>query len=132
MMTQTRTPEPSTSSVAKPSTQAPKATAQRVQNQQPNVDIYENEREFFLIADVPGATKDSLTVQFDRGQLSFEATAVEAKQADGRVTKYLRAFSVPDTVDSTKIEAELEAGVLRMHLPKVESAKPVQIPVRGA
>ena len=104
----------------------------RTRAEHPNVDIYENEREFLVIADVPGATTDSLTVQFDRGELSFEATADMTNFPGGESTSYQRAFAIPDTVDSSKIDAELDAGVLRLRLPKVESAKPKQIPVRGA
>lgn len=100
-----------------------------------HVDIYENEREFLVIADVPGATKESLTIQFDRGELSFEASVDLSKFAEGPAQvcgySYQRAFAIPDTVDSAKIDAELDAGVLRLRLPKVETAKPMQIPVRG-
>lgn len=129
MMPQTAPSNPASTKTAGTKAEPQKA---RVRTQQPNVDIYENEREFLLVADVPGATKDSLTVQFDRGELAFEATAVVAKLPDAQTRRYSRAFAIPDTVDSTKIEAELDAGVLRLRLPKVESAKPRQIPVRGA
>ncbi|MFO0664891.1 MAG: Hsp20/alpha crystallin family protein [Polyangiaceae bacterium] len=94
----------------------------------PRVDIYENEREFLLVADVPGVSPETLTVKFERGELSFEGSQPD-NVARGR---YVRVFSIPDTVDSGKIEAHLDAGVLRLHLPKMESAKPRQIAVRGA
>jgi len=44
--------------------------------------------------------------------------------------EYLRTFSVPQTIDISKVHAELKDGVLRLHLPKSEAAKPKQIEIK--
>ena len=47
------------------------------------------------------------------------------------VGDFFRAFRITETVDGSKIWAELKHGVLTLHLPKVEAAKPRKITVRG-
>jgi HSP20 family molecular chaperone IbpA len=44
----------------------------------------------------------------------------------------VRSFSVPQAIDVEKVEAELKNGVLRLHLPKSETAKPRQIEIQTA
>jgi len=46
--------------------------------------------------------------------------------------EYRRVFSVPQTIDMDKVNAELKDGVLRLHLPKSEAAKPKQIEIKIA
>lgn len=45
--------------------------------------------------------------------------------------EYKRSFSVPQTIDVSKVDAELKDGVLRLHLPKSEAAKPRQIEIKA-
>jgi len=90
----------------------------------PKVDVYENEDEYLVIADVPGVSQDHLNVAFARGELTLEGTNGD------RV--YQRAFTVPDGIDGSSIQAELVNGVLSVHLPKAPEVKPRRIPVRSA
>ncbi len=95
----------------------------------PVVDIYENEDEILLHADMPGVIKEQVTVHVDNGKLEISGTRkVEKKGASnweefGDV-EYRRVFSVPQSIDVGKVKAELKEGVLRLHLPKSEAAKP--------
>lgn len=99
----------------------------------PFVDIFENNDEILLIADMPGVTKEALQLRIDKDVLSLEGS----KSADGDKLlrceivpcTYARSFTLPPTVDGEKISASLEHGVLRVHLPKRESVKPRQIQV---
>ncbi len=100
----------------------------------PLVDIYENEHEILLHADMPGVAKEDITVNVDNGKLSI--SGVRTLATSGAVTltefgdvEYRRNFSVPQTIDVAKVNAELKNGVLELHLPKSEAAKPKQIEI---
>ena len=102
----------------------------------PLVDIYENDDEILLHADMPGVEKDNIKVNIDNGTLTLSAvrnlgakrTATWEEFGD---LEYKRSFSVPQTIDVSKIDAELKNGVLRLHLPKSEAAKPRQIAIKS-
>lgn len=101
----------------------------------PTVDIYENEDEILLHADMPGVVKEDISVDIDNGTLSI--SGVRKLKTEGVATyeefsdvEYVRSFSVPQTIDVEKVEAELKNGVLRLHLPKSEAAKPRQIEIK--
>ena len=103
----------------------------------PLVDIYENDEEILLRADMPGVEKKDITVNIDNGKLSFGGTIkVESKGAVqweeiGNV-EYQRTFSVPQAIDMERLNAELKNGVLSLHLPKSEATKPRQIEIKAA
>ena len=103
----------------------------------PAVDIYENDNEILLHADMPGVVKENISVDIDNGTLSI--SGVRKLETEGAATyeefsdvEYVRSFSVPQTIDVGKVEAELKNGVLRLHLPKSEAAKPRQIEIKTA
>ena len=102
----------------------------------PLVDIYENDDEILLHADMPGIEKDNISVNVDNGTLTL--SAVRKLETKGVTTweefgdvEYKRSFSVPQTIDISKVDAELKDGVLRLHLPKSEAAKPRQIDIKA-
>jgi HSP20 family molecular chaperone IbpA len=102
----------------------------------PLVDIYENDDEILLHAEMPGVKKDDITVNIDNGNLTL--TSVRSISRDGAAeweefgdVEYQRAFSVPQTIDVNKVSAELKDGVLALHLPKSEAAKPKQIEIKA-
>jgi len=93
----------------------------------PAVDIYENEQEYLVLADLPGVANDGVQIRFEKGELSLFAQRSESAQADFR-----RLFTIPETVDSERIDAKLQAGVLHLVLPKASKAKPRQITVKAS
>lgn len=100
----------------------------------PVVDIYENEDEILLQADMPGVTKEQVTINVDNGKL--EISGIRKLQTKGTSTwqefgdvEYRRIFSVPQSIDVGKVNAELKEGVLKLHLPKTEAAKPRTIQI---
>ena len=100
----------------------------------PVVDIYENEDEILLQADMPGVTKEQVTINVDNGKLEISGT--RKLQSKGTSTwqefgdvEYRRVFSVPQSIDVGKVNAELKEGVLKLHLPKTEAAKPRTIQI---
>ena len=103
----------------------------------PVVDIYENTDEILLHADMPGVAKEDITVNVDNGKLSIMGMrrvtgGGAANWAEFGDVEYTRVFSVPQAIDVGKVNAELRDGVLRLHLPKSEAAKPRQIEIKAA
>ena len=102
----------------------------------PAVDIYQSAEELLIVADLPGVTRAGLDLSYERGQIRI-AGRPEASPTSGTLLygprarpSYTRTFSIPGTIDVTRISAELDDGVLRLHLPKAELAKPRQIVVQ--
>ena len=101
----------------------------------PRVDVYENEKEILLLADLPGVTKDDLVIQADGDTLTLEARRSGAASGTALATEYepvdfSRTFTISQVIDKDRIEAKLDAGVLRLHLPKQSAQTPRKIPVR--
>lgn len=100
----------------------------------PRVDIYENDDGILLYADMPGVAKEDINVNVDNGTLVI--SGVRTLQSAGVANveefvdvEYRRTFSVPQTIDVAKVNAELNEGVLKLLLPKSEAAKPRQIEI---
>jgi len=87
------------------------------------VDVFENDREFLLVADLPGVPKGGADITLERNRLIVQASA--------HARRYRRELIVPQTVDAEGVEAEIKAGVLTVHLPKRPEQQPKQITVRG-
>lgn len=102
----------------------------------PAVDIFENERQINLLADMPGVAPADVKIDLDDGLLSIsgEVKPFEAKDESDVLTefdtgRYFRQFTLSEVIDQGMIEAKLEDGVLRLTLPKAEKAIPRQITV---
>lgn len=105
----------------------------------PPVDITEDASGVTLWADLPGVTRDKLDVSVHDGNLRIEAEAIvpmppglRVQHAEIRQPHFARAFSLSPDLDSTKIEANLQDGVLRLKIPRREEARPRRIPVSVA
>ena len=103
----------------------------------PRVAIYETENELTLNADLPGVKPGDVDLRYEQGELLLHGR-VTPRQAQGNVLlreyevgDFYRAFAIHESIDGSKIEAEFKNGVLVVHLPKVEAARPRQITVRG-
>jgi HSP20 family protein len=103
----------------------------------PLVDVYENDQEILLIADLPGVKKEDLRIDLDKDRLTIEARrsngAAEGVElgAEYRPSDFRRSFLVPRGIDREKVDAELRAGVLRLSLPRADALKPRTIQVRA-
>jgi HSP20 family protein len=122
--------------LTKHSQSAPERVEERV-TVRPRVDVYENRDELLLLADLPGAGKDTINVHLDKGQLTIEARRAGGELrgtllvAEHRPLDYHRAFAIPQGIDGAKIDAQFTDGVLRVRLPKSEALKARRIDVRG-
>lgn len=102
----------------------------------PVVDIFENDDEILLHADMPGLKKEAISINIDNGRLVLTGTRTLEKS--GAVSweefgdvEYRRVFSVPQTIDVARVNAELNNGVLKLQMPKFEKAKPRQIEIKA-
>ncbi len=105
----------------------------------PNVDIVEHKDELIVMADMPGTSSEDIDIQFENGTLTLYAK-VPARQMQDiyydlneyGLGDFQRTFQVGETIDSERISAEYEDGVLTLHLPKTEAARPRKIVVKDA
>ena len=95
----------------------------------PRVDVLETEGEFLVLADMPGVKPQDVDIRFDKGELAVHGWRPAGREFEA--VAYYRSFAVAETVAADKITADLKAGVLTIHLPKVEAAKPKRIAVTG-
>lgn len=103
----------------------------------PAVDIVEDKTGVTVWADLPGVPKEKLEVKVHDGHLSIEAEAVVPSPAGLNVThvevrapRYARAFSISPDLDTSKVDASLQAGVLTLRIPRREAALPRRIEVK--
>jgi HSP20 family molecular chaperone IbpA len=105
----------------------------------PLVDIYENDKELILYADLPGARPADVDLRYEQGELVLHAKVPPRHQETARgflvneyeVGDFYRAFSIHESIDAGKISAEFKNGVLVVHLPKMAEAQPRQIAVQA-
>jgi HSP20 family protein len=101
------------------------------------VDIAENENEIILTDDIPGVKMDDIEVKVENGTLSISGSREFQKQEQKggyhRIERsygsFHRAFTLPESVDTDKVEANYEDGVLKVTLPKKEVAKPKTVKI---
>jgi HSP20 family protein len=104
----------------------------------PLVDISEDEHEYLIKAELPGIDKDQVKVTVENSLLLIagerKSEHEEKNRKYHRVERsygsFLRSFSLPDDADGTKIKADFKNGVLKVHLPKSEDAKPKSIEIK--
>lgn len=103
----------------------------------PRVDIYENDDNFYLEFDLPGMAKEDIKLSVDKNRvLAVEGTKKQLNDSEGvnilrnerRYGEFWRSFELPDSVDSEKISAKFENGVLTLTIPKIaKQEKTVEI-----
>lgn len=104
----------------------------------PAVDIFETETDITLLADMPGVKASALNIDIREDVLTLSGE-VETPEGPGetevlreyRTGRYIRQFSLADTIDQSKIDAEVQDGVLRLLLPKAAKAVPRKIAVKA-
>ncbi|HLJ87583.1 MAG TPA: Hsp20/alpha crystallin family protein [Candidatus Angelobacter sp.] len=105
----------------------------------PPVDVYEDEHKLVLKLEIPGVNEENIDVQVEnnaltvRGERKFENEEKEEHfhRIERRFGTFVRSFRLPNTVDSDKIEASYDRGILRISVGKKAEAKPKQIKVGG-
>ncbi|MCA9028343.1 MAG: Hsp20/alpha crystallin family protein [Planctomycetaceae bacterium] len=103
----------------------------------PAVNIYELDDEILLTAELPGVSADELELSVANGMLTLKGSRGESppvqeeryRRSERPVGHWERSFSLPEKVRDEDMYAELNQGVLKLHLPKAPSEEPRKIPV---
>jgi HSP20 family protein len=103
----------------------------------PPVDVIEDASGITLYADLPGVPKDKLSLQVESDTLTIEGElaldipeGMEASHAEVSLPRYRRVFTLSKELDTGKVGAEFNQGVLKLRIPKAEHAQPRRIEVK--
>jgi HSP20 family protein len=127
--------------LARPATQTPHGKETMiVADWTPSVDIIETEGTYQITAEIPDVKKDDvkitledavLTIQGQRKQ-EQEQQSTKYHRIERSYGRFARTFSLPNVIEVEQVKAEFTDGVLHLHLPKSEKAKPKTIDVKVA
>ena len=105
----------------------------------PLVDITEDDKEYLIKIELPEIKNEDVKVALENGVLTITGERKFEKEENKKYHRverlygrFVRSFIVPDIADADKVNAEFTEGVLKVHLPKSEKAKPRQIEVKVA
>jgi len=103
----------------------------------PAVVVYETKDEYVFQAELPGWTRDQISIDFENQTLTlsgqrdlWQDEGRQYHRVEGFYGQFTRSFTVPGVVNFDQVEAQLKDGILTIHLPKREEAKPRQIEVK--
>ena len=101
----------------------------------PNVNIFETKDSYVLEAEMPGVSKDGLDITLEGTEITItgrrtpETTTGETLFRERHNADYRRVFELDPAIDTAKIAARIEQGILTVTLPKSERAKPRKLTV---
>lgn len=104
----------------------------------PAMDIEETDGEYLLKTDLPAMKREEVKVGITDGVLTVEGERHQEKEEKGKkfhkiersFGRFVRRVAVPSDVDQQKVSAQFKDGVLSVHMPKSESAKPKSVDVK--
>ncbi|MBU6302795.1 MAG: Hsp20/alpha crystallin family protein [Verrucomicrobia bacterium] len=104
----------------------------------PAVDVSEDDKEYLVKAELPELKKEDVKINVENSTLTISGERRAEKEEKGKryhriersYGSFLRRFTMPEGVDSSKVAAEFKDGLLLIHLPKDEKAKPKSIEVK--
>ncbi len=102
------------------------------------LDVVESDDEYLIKASLPGINPDDLEITFSDNKLTIKGEVKEEQEheeahyhlRERRYGSFTRSLKLPSGIDSEKIEANYDKGVLKLHLPKVEEVKPKKITIK--
>ena len=104
----------------------------------PAVDVFEDEDSVKIVAELPGVKPEDVKLSIENSVLTLRGEKKQvAEEKTERVHRYERvygaferSFALPNTVDGERADARYDSGLLTIHLPKIERARPREIPVK--
>ncbi len=103
----------------------------------PPLDVWETEDQFVVEAALPGVSPDNVDISLTNNMLTIQGE-IQPAQPQGQFHlrerqygRFYRSLQLPVPVNSDQIEASYDSGMLTLHLPKAEEAKPKRISVRS-
>jgi HSP20 family protein len=111
----------------------------RVRGFAPAVDVIEKEDEYLVTAEIPGAKAEDVTVELHEGVLTLHGEKRSERDERKEHARYIervfgsfsRSFSLPQNAEGEKVQAAFKDGVLTVHIPKREEAKPRTINIQS-
>jgi HSP20 family protein len=105
----------------------------------PTTDIFEDDKVVKIVAEIPGVRSEDVKISLENNVLTIRGEKrQEAEERNERVHRFERSygtfertFALPSTIDPDQIQASYQDGVLTVTLPKVEKARPREIPVQA-
>lgn len=110
-------------------------TTQQYSYISPEVNIFETKEGYVVEAEMPGVTKEGLDIALEantvtiHGRRNQSEARGEVLYRESSAADYRRVFELDPAIDTTKIEAKINQGVLTLHLPKSEAVKPRKVVV---
>ena len=109
----------------------------RFGRQYPPINLYELENEFLLTAELPGTQTEDLDLTIAGGILTIKGKRDDPQGVPDEKFRrherfrgaWQRSLAIPERIQEEKLSAELNNGILRIHLPKAEAARARQIPI---
>ncbi len=102
----------------------------------PPINIFRNNEDYVLVAELPGVDKNALDIQVHNNQVRIAGTKSVKYEPDQSVHrrerrggKFDRSFQLPIEVDGDKVEANYRHGILTVSLPRAASDRPRSVPV---
>jgi HSP20 family protein len=108
---------------------------QRVEYFTPLVNLHQDADGYSLEVEMPGVNKQGVEITVEDGKLiigghrSLGKDFGQAVYRERKPGEYRRVFDLDPSIDGSKISASMEQGLLKVHLPRVEAAKPRKIAV---
>lgn len=105
----------------------------------PTCDVFEDKDSVKIVAEIPGVKAEDVRISIENHVLTIrgekkqvaEETAERVHRYERSYGAFERSFALPSLVDTDRIEAKYNAGILTITLPKTERARPREIPVRS-
>lgn len=103
------------------------------------LDLHEDDQQYTVTTELPGVKADDIHIKLDgdylviEGEIPEQVTEHEGQRSlikERRYGRFSRRLRLPQPVDSDKVSATYDSGVLKLTLPKTEAVQPRQIPVR--
>lgn len=105
----------------------------------PPVDVIEDNNGITLYADLPGVSRDKLSLHVEADTLTIEAESdlsvpekLQSSHTEVGLARFRRVFTLSKELDTENVSAELAQGVLKLRIPKAAHAQPRRIDVRVA
>lgn len=103
----------------------------------PRTNLYDIGEKLEIKAEVPGMTKEDLSIKIQGNYLEVSGTrksdapeGYKTHRVERSAATFTRSFTLPSDVNSEKVDASLENGILTLSLPKAEAAKPKQVTIK--
>ena len=103
-------------------------TTQNLVDFVPKINMRETENEYIIEVELPGVHKENVDIQMDANLLTIsgertikeDVNEEEYRKVESSYGKFSRAFTLPKRIDTSKIEASFELGILEIMVPKKE------------